>query len=389
MARWPPTRRTAEREAGVVLVTVTLSLVALIAAAALAIDLGMGFVERRAARNAADHAVLAAAWADCHAKDPVAAANASVVRNGYPEDELTLASDGSTWTSQIKTTSQTRFARLIGFDTVAVSGRAVATCTGGGGSRLAIFAFGDTCTTRIGKIQLDFSGSNNTVYGGVHSNLNTYISGQSNDFGYFNPPVDPFTYVTTLGDQAKINEQWFDWPDYPGQAKKRPAPDWIHIEDYQPGGRAAAEAGLNYFSFTSDIDSSVITKDGLYYTTGSIDFSRSAVDLEVTLVAEGSVKISGSNQTMNPYVDGLLAMGAVPFTGLEQCDKFVVAMSGSNNDWSGIVYAPFGLVEFDGSSNTGLRGSLLGYTIRINGSNVKIDSDPSLFPPGPAPRLLE
>ena len=86
---------------------------------------------------------------------------------------------------------------------------------------------------------------------------------------------------------------------------------------------------------------------------------------------------------------GVLAIGAVPFSGIDQCDKFVVAMSGSNNDWSGLIYAPHGLIEFDGSSNSALSGSLLGYTVRLNGSNVTIIADPSLWPPGGVPQLLE
>ena len=80
----------------------------------------------------------------------------------------------------------------------------------------------------------------------------------------------------------------------------------------------------------------------------------------------------------------------MPYSGIDQCDKFVVAMSGSNNAWTGIIYAPHGLIEFSGSTNTALSGSLLGYSVRINGSDVTIIADPDLFPEGDGvPQLLE
>lgn len=369
-------------------------MVAILAAGALAIDLGSTLVERREARNAADHAALAAAWAECEGANPQTAANESVARNGYSAGDLTLQKVAAgKYMATVDTSVSMTFGGAVGIGSVDVSGEATALCDSGGtGTANAIYAFGDTCTIDpLGKIQLDFSGSNNRVYGGIHSNLNIWISGSNNDLGLGNgtPPVDPVTYVTEIGD--KVEEQEFD-AGYPQQTNAEPAPDWLDVNDYAPGGTAAAWAAGQgkYFSFTRKVTSDDITSDGLYYTTDEIDLVDGNIDWDITMVARGSIKVSGSNQTLDPFVDGVLAFGAIPYGGIDQCDKFVVAMSGSANEWTGLIYAPYGLIEFSGSDNSALTGALLGYAVRINGSNQTIIADPSLFPyEGDAPKLLE
>ena len=109
----------------------------------------------------------------------------------------------------------------------------------------------------------------------------------------------------------------------------------------------------------------------------------------MTLVAEDELTISGSNMELEPYVDNLLVYGARVYSGIDQCDKFVVSMGGSNQEWTGIIYGPNGLVEMNGSSNTTLTGSLLGYSVRLNGSNLTIIADPSFFTGDPFVALVE
>lgn len=123
------TRRRAESdESGVVLLTVGLSLIALLGLAALAIDGGLVLNERRHAQNAADHAALAAAWSDCHAGDATAAAIASVTRNGYSALQLDLVEQDDGFSARIDVTVEMGFASVVGYSTVDVSAQAVATC---------------------------------------------------------------------------------------------------------------------------------------------------------------------------------------------------------------------------------------------------------------------
>ena len=150
-----------------------LCLALLMGIAALALDGGMAFSERRSAQNAADNTAVAAAWAACNSADPVAAANAQVALNGFTTADLTLNNiSGNRYEAQVDSAVDTRFARVIGVSRVDVSARAVADCTSSAGDSNAIFAGGDNCYADYSKPQLEFNGSSNTIYGGIHSNGN-------------------------------------------------------------------------------------------------------------------------------------------------------------------------------------------------------------------------
>jgi hypothetical protein len=371
-------------ESGVSVVLVAASLFMLMGFAAMSIDMPLGMNERRTAQNAADHAALSATWVRCtggtHAA-AVAAAEASVVRNGYAVGELTIQNpSGNRYEVQVDTSSQALFARVLGFAQVDVSTRAEADCKPGGGGGQAIFALGDTCGS-YGKLQIDIPGSDQTVYGGVHSNDNAHVGGSSNDFGPGNPGLDPFTYVTNFSDGGGGNG--YD-VGYPHQVGALPNPVPYQLSDYSSNpGIPASE----YHFVSGDLTS--LSGDGLYYVTGDVDIGDSSLTANITIVAEGEIKVGGSDQNFTPYMDGLLLYSGKVYTGIEQCDKFVVAMSGSSNDWSGIIYGPGGLIEMSGSSNTALTGSLIGYAVRLNGSDLTIIADPDLFPGDPLVRLLQ
>jgi hypothetical protein len=361
------------------------------ASAALAVDLGMALVERRAVRNAADHAALAAAWADCNGRGPRAAADASILRNGFDIWDLTLSDTADGWEAVIDTTVGTTFAKVIGISSLDVSGAAVADCSGGGGTASAIFAFGDECDD-VGKIQLNIAGSSNTVYGGVYSNDNVGLSGSSNNFGYDNPPVDPFEHFKPMLDPSMISANGFD-TGYPLQVKNKvPRPDFIDIADYGPGGSAAmAAADDGKWFFTSgdwDKDEIIARGEGLYYARGDITVPE--IDGEFTFVAEAHLRAPDGESTLKPYVDDLLFMGAHKWKETDkQCDSAVVALNGSNTNWTGIVYAPNGLIKLEGSTNKGFSGALLGWSVDLSGSEITIIADPNFFPSGGVPQLLE
>ncbi|MDJ0959615.1 MAG: pilus assembly protein TadG-related protein [Acidimicrobiia bacterium] len=360
-------------EEGAVLVTVTLAFVVLLTVSALAIDVGLAMVARRAAQNAADHAALAAAWAECHGEDPTAAAQSSVTRNGHEVVELSVTEPtAGEYVTRVTRDVALSFAPLIGLNTLTVNGEASATCQGSGGSSNTLFALGDSCAS-YGKDQIDISGSQENIYGGVHSNGNIRVGGSDNDFGPGDPGEDPFTYVDTFDNGGSGNG--FD-SGYPKSTSTQPTPLEFELDDYRPGSGNAVAAGPDYFYVDGDIDGSFVESqgDGLYYSTGDIKLDKE-ITATVTLVAEGVIEVSASDQDLEPYVDGLLAFAAEPYTGIDRCDKFVVNMGGSSNSWSGVIYGPKGLIEMNGSSNTTLTGSLIGYSLRLNGSELTIRSD--------------
>ena len=387
------TRRVRVDERGATMVFLLITLGVLLLFAGLAIDVPIAMNERRTAQNAADHAALSAAYAECTGADAVSAANASVVNNGYDIAALTLTDlGGGEYEATVQATSETYFTGAIGLDTFAVSTTARAECTASGGSGYAIFAIGDTC-----ERQIDIPGSNQMVYGGVHSNRNIHVGGDTNDLGGGNgdPPVDPVTRVVINPDGGKTPD--YD-AGYPLLTTYTSAPISYDIAHYRPGGAAATAAAAvgEYFDFTgSPITGTEVQAngDGLYYTDDKIDIGDSNLTYTLTLVSEyddDGIKISGSNQDLDPYVDGLLAFSTMNHADNDdKCSKFSVAMSGSSNAWSGIVYAPDGMIEMSGSSNSTLSGSLIGYTVRVNGSNVNIQADPSLYPGDPVTRITQ
>ncbi|MDJ0923974.1 MAG: pilus assembly protein TadG-related protein [Acidimicrobiia bacterium] len=374
------------REDGAVLVTVTFSLVALLLISALAVDIGMVMVARRAAQNSADHSALSAAWADCHGSDPTTAAQTAAVRNGHTAADLTLTEPTSgEWNAEVSDDVSLSFAQVLGVGTLTVKADAAAACTGASSASTSIFALGDTCST-WGKDQIDISGSNQMIYGGVHSNDGIRVGGSDNDFGPSNPPVDKVTYVSYFNNGGGGNT--FD-PTYPQSIGNQPSPVNFALADYQPGSANALAAGSEYYFRNGEIDGSYIESrgDGLYYSRDNIKLDKE-ITANVTLVAEGVIEVSASNQNLNPYVDGLLAFGGHVYSGDEQCDKFVVSMGGSTNDWTGIIYGPHGLIEMNGSDNTTVTGSLVGFSVRLNGSNISIDSGGTGLPPDYKVQLL-
>ena len=64
-------------------------------------------------------------------------------------------------------------------------------------------------------------------------------------------------------------------------------------------------------------------------------------------------------------------------------------MSGGTNHWKGFIYAPDSAIIMDGSSNSTLVGSLIGWAIKVSGSTLNNTADPSFFPGPPVLRLVE
>lgn len=404
-----------KREHGAVLVTVSLSLVALIAAAALAIDLGSTLVERRVVRNAADHAALAAAWADCHGNDPIPAGEASASRNGYDTGVVIEPNpDGAGWQARVDATVDMRFAGVIGLDTMDVSGEAVADCadTGAGFVR-TLFADGN-----CGDIDtIEIEGSDLQVYGGIHSNGNIHFAGQNNDFDKeaetqpdpapYEPspapvhPSDPITYVTEFLDDHSSGINDYEDPELDSS---RDVPFTVDIEAIRSvydswGGNAEYPPGDYFFDLTEKGDK-ITAEDwvgrgpGIYYTGYATTPGDQAVEFigasgqmyDVTFLAtNGSITFGGTNSSFTPFLeDRLLAFTDADWdeSGGDACQSFSISMSDSDVSWAGILHAVGGEVVISGQADETLSGAIIAHRINLNGSNTFIQADPSLFPAG-------
>lgn len=405
-----PVRRREER--GAAAIVVAISLFVLVGFAALAIDGGLGFDQRRGTQNAADNAALAAAWEACNprvagAPDPVGSALAVAAQNGYddtdPEVVVTVnAIDTTKYEVIIQQVNDTTFAAPgVGADTLTVVSQGVATCEqeaflGG----YAIFAGADACPSG-GAIELDLTGSTKTINGGIFSNgdlkingPNTTINGVINYRGNFSSNAGPA--VTGAAEQ------------YFGSPKAYPLD--LDIAEFRPGGpRQTADPSHYYNSAPSTAitntwmttnghavgnNSSIqIVDSGIYYSPKSghdainLKGVTAAPGVTVSFVAEGQIHVIG-----NGDIAGYAALtpgGYSPlllFSNAEtppSCAVNAVQFSGSHLTWTGLIYAPNGEVQMSSSSTAAtINGSIIGYSVNISGSDFKINwvDDPSGAP---------
>ena len=395
-------------ERGAAAFMVAISLVVLVGFAALAIDGGLGFDQRRGTQNAADNAALAAAWEACNprvagAPDPVGSALAVAAQNGYddndPEVVVTVNPLGTAeYQVIIQQVNDTTFAAPgVGAETLTVVSEGVATCEqedflGG----YAIFAGAEACPSG-GAIELDLTGSTKTINGGIFSNGDLKINGPNTTI---NGNVE---YRGNFQSNAGVAaEQFFGSPKvYPLE---------LDIAEFRPGGaRQTADPG-NYFNAapSTAIDNNwmisnghatgnnaniVITRSGIFYTpkTGNnaivLKGVSTAPGVTVTFVSEGQIAIIG-DANITGYAS-LTPGGYSPlilFSNAEtppSCSTNAIQFSGSNMTWTGLIYAPNGEVQMSASSTDAtINGSIIGYSVNISGSDFRINwvDDPTGAP---------
>jgi hypothetical protein len=368
---------------GAALLWVAGSMLAILGIAALALDGGNVYRERGHLQNVADNTALAAAYEDCTGGlDPVGVGGSVAAANGYVDNGTTvsvvIAAEGSNWRATIGAGNDSFFGQLLGMDRLETSATAVAGCTVSTGHGYAIFAASTTC----GDITLDWSGSDTAVEGSVHSNDQVKVGGGGNSV------IGDATLVDSGGTAGGI--PWattgtLDWPVT------------YDILDFLPvsrGGNGSVEAATvaagDVYVYVSgklelkDYAVGGVIPDGVYVAGQELLVSDSDLSGNVTLVSaptstdrdKGVIDFSGSNLNLTPYWEGLLAFSDGrkhdTATHSDNCDFAAVKMAGSNTSWEGTVYAPRGMIEYSGSSNSSLNGSLIGNTVKLNGSSLNI-----------------
>jgi hypothetical protein len=207
------------------------------------------------------------------------------------------------------------------------------------------------------------------ISGISRSNADLRISGSKNQFS------GAVRYATQFQDGGGENV----YPT-PQQVGAGAAPVSYALADYQPGGSAAqaAQAAGRYTLVNGDFEvSEPRTLSGLYYVTGNAELSASDVRGTFTIVAAGRIEVSGSTHDVRPYANGLL------FFANGQGDD-ALKLAGSDSTLRGVIYAPRGQVEASGSSNV-IAGLVLGDTLELSGSKLRISFNAAYCPVAPAP----
>jgi Putative Flp pilus-assembly TadE/G-like len=385
-------------ERGAAAILVAISMLVLVGFAALAIDGGLGFDQRRGTQNAADNAALAAAWEACNprdaaAPDPVGSALAVAAQNGYDDNDLEVvvtvnALDATEYEVIIQRVNDTTFAGPgVGAESLTVVSQGVATCEqeqflGG----YAIFAGADVCASG-GAVELDLSGSTKTVNGGIFSNGDLKITGS--DANITGSIEYRGNLNTNESDVVANAEKYFGSPkDYPVD---------LDIAEFRPGGPRATGDYFNsapgvsidngwmvsHGHATGNNASIVISQSGIYYSpkTGNkaIDLKgvTTAPGVTVTFVAEGQIEMNGSANITghSPVATG----GTAPLLMFSNagsppaCNVNAIQYSGNGINWTGLMYAPRGEVQMSSSSNVAVFGSIIAYTVNVSGSDFSIN----------------
>ncbi|HEY4691661.1 MAG TPA: pilus assembly protein TadG-related protein [Anaerolineae bacterium] len=404
MSRVP--QQSSETESGQAIVLLALAAIGLLAFVALAIDGGNALTERRRAQNAADAGALAGArtlWLQRTASNefetPVLQAiNTAAEANGIEDTDGAAGNhvngnveafytdrDGNVLPGAsevgalgvippaaqgVRVVARRDFgsfiANIIGRARLAADADATAVYippTGCGD--YAIYA---SCTGDCKQNALKATGSGITINGGgIHSNADILISGGGQGIGINDGFIEYGTECNGCDKKITTNNG-----AVPTQVEPFDRGSLWDLEDFQPGGSAAVLAGGQYHYVNGDLDE--LSGDGLYYVTGDIQLHAPVGN--VTLVAEGEIKLSGSANihTFNQQWPLL-------FSNSSDTSPGAIDISGSDAQWTGFLYAPNGLVSMSNASNSTMSGAIFAHEVNLSGASIFINYDPAYCPP--------
>lgn len=249
---------------------------------------------------------------------------------------------------------------------------------------------------------INVTGSNTEITnGGLHSNCGLHISG-SNISLEDDRPIE-------YGTGAAVNVGSYSGGPSEGvtSVDSYPLPEdaYYRFSDFAPGGfiwnevastdryyvpgDLGLKSGTIYqnnnssSSFNGVLKKDGTLRDGLYVVEGNVDLNRLSTvrPWAVTIVAKGTVQVSGGIKTL-PFVRGLFV-----YSLSNNSSQGAVKLSGSSNNWAGMVVAPNGDVNVSGAGNNDLSGNIIASRIDFSGSNNEINHRPEYCPYNP-PRVL-
>ncbi len=225
---------------------------------------------------------------------------------------------------------------------------------------------------------ITWSGGSASVEGRVHSNSGIVLSGASKSFS------GPVEYATTLNVHGHAGA----FATTPVKVAPSAPPVVLHLADYQPGGFDADAAGSAYHDMTAACSGGTWSPSGamaggLYYVPCNIAVPGSSLTGTVTIVATGSIAISGAEDNLQPYLGGLgLASFASPGA---------IAISGAQDTFGGYLYDPSGSATISGAQDS--YAGIIASTVSISGAQYSFTAAKIPLPPsatevsGVVPRL--
>jgi len=329
-------------EKGSILILTALMMVMLLGCCALAVDVGLGYIQKAKLQNAVDASVLAAAQELPDTTSAFAVANQYISLNGFSPDDIRVSfSDGNKTINvmEIKTIDYT-FAKILGFNTKTLSAEAAASKSSiGDAFNYALFS-GSTTQT------LTLNGSNQSVTGSSHTNKNFVANGSNITI---TGACEAVSTVTTNGSNIRIGS--------------RVPNAWnVAMPDFSDTIKTLADAAGTSSNLSKTYNGSNVDVTSPIYINGDLTVNGSHFSGKGTILVTGDITFNGSNLYQN-------SGDAICFYS----KSGNITVNGSNADLNGIVYAPNGTITMNGSNQT-VHGRVIGNKVNINGSGLSIIS---------------
>lgn len=394
-----------KQEQGQIFVLLVVSLIGLLAIVGLGVDSARIFIEKRRVQNAVDNAALAGSLALCSGAGSTAArANALAVLTSYgytdsllytvanPFDDSNATTDNDyVFSVTLKSIVDPIIIQIVYQGEVAATAEGIAYCKL---VQEAVFAHA-LYTTGSSDMNCDpnslkISGSAGSITGGFHSNTEIQIQSEILLDGNS-------SYVSGAFDDSKIT--YAGSTTFTQTSEKNPSMPYF-IEDFAAVATAGGSTIDDSYGTTRnfyDMGSGTVTlsdfesaghynsstyaiDDGVYFVSGNFKLEDVIIG-NATFVATGEVTLKQNGVALDPYYDDLLMVFANT-GGSKTCNKGI-SMSGSDNAFKGMLFAPFGQVSMAGSSNLTVTGLIVSLGIEISGSSTTLIYDTIYEPPPP------
>jgi Flp pilus assembly protein TadG len=332
-------------ERGAVMVIAAAMMVAMLAMAAFAIDVGSWYQTKRQVQAAADAAALAGV------QDlPGSASSAQTDAQSYVSKNISGAtatvttpyqSSSSEIQVSVTKTAPSFFGQLLGINSATITAGAAAK-KNASATPSAVFSYDDSCSDQ----SMVLNGNSITITGGVHSNGSFFNNSNYGVYGastYGGPNGCSYT--------GNGNNNTYGGASGPTvDAKLEPWP--VNYATSPPACTYSAS------SFTWNTNDATLPA-GVYCATGQISINGNDLSGDVTFVAS-SFNLNGNSENFTPYAQNLL---------IYQTGSNALDINGNDFVTLGTVFAPQATIVLNGNSGS-VSGFLEGLDVTINGNSL-------------------
>jgi Flp pilus assembly protein TadG len=406
-----------ENERGQAIVIMAFALIALLAFAALAIDGGNAYVERRRSQNGADAAALAGArqvWinrVDLNSSETLVLreANNAAEKNGIG-DTNNILGDAVNGYVRAYYTDRNGNALSNNGNLIAVGTTGSIPSNAGGLKVYASRDFKTFIAGIIGRTEMAAMADATAVIippvgcgdyaihgtGPSQNNMSVHVTGSNGqgpgfqivDGGIYGGDGGHIQNSQVVGSGIHVdlvggcngNCSVGGNPVVNYSAQPQAAPALYDIADYQPGGQYAVIAGGDYHQYSGNQSFSGDLASGLYYVNGDVDLHD--VTGNVSIVATGDIRINGGARltTYDPRFPVLMTTSNNTNTGAISADNPSIELHG-------FIAAPNGAVNISGAEGA-LYGAVYAKEVSWDASSGTIIYEPAFCPPQRARVLL-